>query len=203
MHCPQCSKSILSGSAFCSHCGRSTASVTVAALVEAKRTNGFEVIWKIFVAVAIVVGAVFPFIRISSNANKSQLGSDNLAKSVMAVRVPVTRKIFRGQMVVQAGQVGTLIFTISPQMACAELIGTFRASGGAGNDIKAIVADEAEFETWKNGHEAKTYSSTEPTTKGKFDVALGPGTYIIRFSNTFGLLSPKEVTAEIELHYPR
>ena len=91
--------------------------------------------------------------------------------------------------------------TITPQMTDAQLVGSFHASGGTGNDIQAVITDPSEFENWKNGHQARVYYGTQPTTNGSFNVRLAPGTYILAFSNTFALLSPKEVTAEITLRY--
>ena len=49
--------------------------------------------------------------------------------------------------------------------------GTFTAAGASGNDISAVIASEAEFANWINGHEAKVFWSTQgKKTAGSFEV---------------------------------
>jgi len=116
-------------------------------------------------------------------------------------RQPVIQRFLNGQMVVSPGQYRYWTVTITPEMTDAQLIGHFHTEGGAGNDIQAVVADQSEFENWKNGHQAKVYYSTDRVTNGQFTVHVGPGTYVIALSNTFSALSQKIVTGEIELRY--
>jgi len=196
MYCASCGKSMPDGSAFCPGCGKST----VAAAAQRKATTRPDPL-RILGAVVIVLGALFLFAYIFSNAKKNQLDSAGVMKAVLAVRRPVTDKIFSGNIQVGAGQYQSWTLTISKEMANAQLLGSFHASGGSGNDIQALVAPPDEFENWINGHQAKVYYSTEKATNGRIDLRLAPGTYIIAFSNRFSPITNKEVTADLELHY--
>jgi len=77
----------------------------------------------------------------------------------------------------------------------------FRAHGGSGNDIKAYVTNADGLENLKNNHTFNIWYSSDKVTVGTIDIRLSPGQYYLVFSNTFSLLSNKEVTAEIQMHY--
>ncbi len=118
--------------------------------------------------------------------------------------VPVSEKIATGQITVKSG--GSIPFRvqITPEMRDAHIVGKFSASGGARNDIAAVLASEDEFTNWNNGHSAKVYYSTDgKKTTDQLDVPLAPGTYVFAFSNRFSPFTDKYVMAEIELDYSR
>ena len=82
------------------------------------------------------------------------------------------------------------------------VVGSFRASGGSGNDIAAVLAAESEFENWINGHQARALFATDKVTMGQLNVLITQsGTYILAFNNRFSLSTPKTVSADIELRY--
>ena len=199
IYCPDCGKNIPDGSAFCPGCGR----FTTGGPSQRKATGPLKVLWKIFVALVVVCGALFLFAYISSNAKKNGLDSEGVTKAVLALPALVMEKVFSGDIVVGAGQYQFKTFTLYPEMTKAELSGSFHASGGSGNDIQAVVATSSEFENWVNGHPAKVYYSSDKTTNGQIDVRLGPGTYVVAFSNRFSAITAKVVTAEIALRYWR
>jgi len=116
---------------------------------------------------------------------------------------PVSEKLFSGQSVVRAGKYVFVKFQFdSEKMRDARVVGTFHASGGSGNDIQAVIAEESEFENWRNGHQARVLYSTDKVTNGKFDVSITEtGTYYLAFSNAFSLFTDKDVFAEAELRY--
>lgn len=189
------------GSAFCPGCGKPAAYTPS----QSKKTNPLEVLWKIFGAAVIILGGLFFFAYFNANKDTPPLGSPGGVgvRSVLPVRQPVTQKIFSGSIPVGAGQYQTWTLTIAPEMTNAQLVGSFRAVGGSGNDIQAVVADPGEFDNWINGHQARAYYSTERTTEGQINLRLGPGTYIIAFSNRFSAFTGKEVAADLELRYLR
>jgi hypothetical protein len=87
-------------------------------------------------------------------------------------------------------------------MQDARVVGSFRASGGSGNDVQVVLAEESEWENWVNGHEARVLYSTGRITTGKIDVPIAEaGTYYLAFSNAFSTFSEKDVFAEVELRY--
>jgi hypothetical protein len=100
---------------------------------------------------------------------------------------------------VKAGEHVTSKILVAPGMQNFRVTGSFSTSGGSGNDIQAVLADEAEFGNWINGHKANVFYSTGQITNGKINVGpLDPGTYVLALSNEFSLLSDKNVSAEIE-----
>ena len=117
------------------------------------------------------------------------------------VIVPMSNKLFTGQIVVKGGESIKNTFTVGPGMQNFHVVGHFTASGGLTNDIQAVLADEDEFQNWINGHEAKTYYFTGLTTTGKLEVgALPPGRYVMAFSNKTGLVD-RQVFAEVEANW--
>lgn len=104
----------------------------------------------------------------------------------------MSAKLFSGQMVVKAGGYVTNQVTVDPKMKNFRIVGQLNASGRTGNDIQVVLADEDEFQNWINGHEAHVFYSTEKITTGKLDAgALGPGRYVLAFSNRFSTFTDK------------
>ena len=186
MFCPTCGKNILDGSTFCSHCGKLTGSVMIPAIAPAPAgskksslfgiSTGFKII--LLILAALIVYAFY-----------------------VVHTTPQTQNIYVGKIVVAAGQQKFWTVTVSPSMVDAQLVGSFHASGGTGNDIQVAIMSESEFENWKNSHQAGTYYSTGRTTSGEFNVRVAPGRYVIAFNNTFSLLSEKSVTVQMEIRY--
>jgi hypothetical protein len=187
------------GSAFCPGCGRG-ASFTP---VQGKATNPLETLWKAFGAAVIILGAILFLVWNFSNKNTPPLGSAGGIRSVLPIRQPVVQKIFSGDIPVGAGQYQSWTLTISPEMTNAQLVGSFRAAGGSGSDVQAVVTDPDDFENWINGHQSRAYYSTERTTSGQINLHLAPGTYIIALSNRFSAFTNKEVAVDLELRYMR
>lgn len=95
---------------------------------------------------------------------------------------------------VAAGATKWWRFTVPPG-ATSRVLGDFRASGGSGNDIEVGLTDE----NGANGHAGRFWYHSGKVTVGSIDVALGPGTYFVVFSNRFSAFSSKSVTASIQL----
>jgi hypothetical protein len=82
------------------------------------------------------------------------------------------------------------------------LVGSFRASGGSGNDIVVLVMGEADYINWANGHESRVLYNSGQLTTSSFDVGpLQPGKYYIVFNNSFSTFSTKRVAARVDLRY--
>jgi hypothetical protein len=82
------------------------------------------------------------------------------------------------------------------------IVGSFRASGGAGNDIKVFIMTETDYVNWANGHQGSTFYSSGQLTTSSFDVGpLAPGNYRVVFDNSFSTFSRKNVTTRVELKY--
>ena len=159
--------------------------------------------WLLGVLAIVIVGAVILANRSSAPASDSPATAAPVrAPSVRYV--PATQKIASGQIVVRASGYVQYRFQITPEMRSAHVSGQFNASGGTGNDIEAVIATEAEFTNWVNGHQAQVFYSTQgKKTTDTFDVRLAPGTYYLAFNNRFSAMTAKDVFLEVDLNYQR
>jgi hypothetical protein len=116
--------------------------------------------------------------------------------------VPMSTSIASGQVVVRHGGAVNYRITITPEMRNPVVSGNFTASGGQGNDIAAVLADESGYTNWINGHQAQVFWSTQgKETTGSFEVRLKPGTYYLALSNRFSAFTDKYVALEANLKY--
>lgn len=118
--------------------------------------------------------------------------------------VPVSQKIASGQIVIRRNGTVQYRLTIPPDAVDATVTGSFNASGGLRNDIKAVIADEMNFTNWVNGHPAQAIWGTEGwQTVGNIEARLAPGTYYLAFSNRGTFLFDKQVFVDIGLTYKK
>jgi hypothetical protein len=198
MFCPSCGKEIAETSVFCLHCGKAVGAGGQQKPAEQKSKVLVGVLVGLVVVLAVVVGTVM----ISNETRKTTPGPFPTPPREPVLR-PVSERLTSGQLTVRAGKYVFIKFKVDPTiMRDAHVVGSFHASGGSGNDIQAVIAEEDEFENWINGHEAHVLYSTGRTTNGKIDVPItGAGTYHLAFSNSFSVLSDKDVFADVELRY--
>jgi len=131
---------------------------------------------------------------------KAKIGP--IAKSVEWV----TQKdsIASGQITVRHGGYSFYKIEVTPEMSKATVSGKFTASGGAGNDIESVLADEEGYTNWINGHEARVFWDTQGRqTTGGFSTMLTPGTYYLVFSNKFSPFTDKDVFVDASLTYQK
>jgi len=123
-----------------------------------------RVLWIVGIAAALVIGAVILANNSSTRATGDGLPSVQAAPDPVPVPktryVPVTQKIATGQITVQANGYVQYRIIIAPEMVEPRITGNFNASGGAGNDIQAVIADEENYTNWINGHEAQVFWGT-------------------------------------------
>ena len=198
MFCPKCGKELPDGSQFCLKCGNAlTADTTAQAPAQPDQKKvGLSALQIVGVGLLVLL-LIMLWMRNTATPNASKPIFNPLA----AAAVPMTNKLFTGQTIVKAGGTVLNTFTVEPGMQNFHVVGQFNASGGLTNDIQAVLADEGEFQNWVNGHQARTYYSTQLTTTGKLDVgSLAPGRYVMAFSNKAGLVD-RQVFAEIEARW--
>ena len=196
MFCPSCGKDIPDGSAFCLHCGKSLGS--------AERPTPSSRRWTARLTLLFVLTFLVGYYLYQAGSRSSDSASSNLARKLVAPFLqPVSEKLTSGAQVVKAGRYLYIDFNVDPaRMVDARVVGTFHATGGFGNDIQVVLAEEGEFENWVNGHKARVLHATEKITSGKIDVPITEaGRYRLAFNNGFSLVSDKTVIADIELHY--
>jgi hypothetical protein len=165
--------------------------------------------WILGIGAVLVVGAI-----IWLNRNSRPKAGDDGAPAAQAASkpapvpktryLPVNQKIATGQILVKANGYVQYRITITPDMTAPTVTGSFNASGGSGNDITAVIADETNYTNWINGHQARVFWGTEgKQTTGKFEVKLAPGMYYLVFSNKFSAFTDKQVFLEVDLNYKK
>jgi hypothetical protein len=172
-----------------------------------KRSRHFA----IALAVVIVVLLLFVIVVLSSrkppDTPESSAAIPSPSNSPRAPRVryvPVNQQIASGQVVVPARGYVQYRIEIPPEARAAHISGSFSASGGTGNDVDAVLANESEFANWINGHRDRVfYGTMGKKTTDSFDVRLGPGIYIFAVSNRFAVVSAKYVSLDVKLSYQR
>jgi hypothetical protein len=169
------------------------------------------------ILIVIIVGAIV-WSRSKTSAIKSTAKSDDSSAAQQAAKpsplrssppvpktryVPVDQKIVTGEITLKARGYLQYRVTVTPEMLEPTLTGNFTATGGA-NDIMAVIADETNYTNWINGHQARSFWSTQGReTTGSFEVHLSPGMYYLAFSNRFSRLTNKQVFIQADLSYKK
>ena len=109
--------------------------------------------------------------------------------------------LVNGTITVQASNYYRQQFSVTSAMQNATVSGSFRASGGSGNDIKVLILDSTAFINWANGHAVSTYYSSGQLTTTSFNTPLPAGSYYLIFDNTFSVLSSKQVNTQGNLQW--
>jgi hypothetical protein len=113
-------------------------------------------------------------------------------------------KIVDGNVSVAAGKANTYSIEVKDDMIDPTLTGSFTASGGSGNDVKAAIADSVNMANWLNDHASEVlWQTAGQLTAGNFEVRLTTGTYILAISNRFSTVSDKTVALQVNLSYKR
>lgn len=133
-------------------------------------------------------------------------GSDPLGKLTDAVGarklVDATDNIINATISVGAMDHEAYRIAVGESQKDPHIVGSFRASGGTGNDIKVFIMTETDYVNWANGHGGSSYYSSGQLTTSSFDVGpLAPGNYRVVFDNSFSTFSRKNVTTRAELRY--
>jgi hypothetical protein len=167
--------------------------------------------WILAGAAVLIMGAIV----LTNNRSQSKTGDDS-GTAVQAASdptpapvpktryVPVSQKIATGQIIVKANGYVQYRITITPEMVEPTVTGSFNASGGSGNDIMAVIADEENYANWVNGHQAQAFWGTQgKQTTGNIEARLNPGMYYLAFSNKFSAFTDKQVFLEVDLNYKK
>ncbi|HXP71768.1 MAG TPA: hypothetical protein VOA88_21005 [Candidatus Dormibacteraeota bacterium] len=210
MQCPSCGKDVPGESPFCNHCGKPTS-------VKTRSQAGIKATW-LFIGFGLAVAVLLFVLR--QEPPKVAVGSVQRTTDAPAVEpvsvpdptpapppvpvfVPVTQKLFSGQLtVMKGGYVQQRIIIDTARMSNVRITGQFTASGGTGNDIQVVIAEESEYTNWINGHPAQALYSTGKITTGSFDVPITQsGIYYLAFSNKFSVFTDKSLFVESQLSY--
>ena len=162
--------------------------------------------WILAGAAVLIIGAIV----LTNSRSQPKTGDDgtvaqaapNPAPVPKTRYVPVSQEIAAGQIIVRANGYVQYRIMITPEMLEPTVTGSFNASGGRGNDIQAVIADEENYTNWINGHQARAFWITEGRqTTGNIEARLKPGLYYLGFSNKFSAFTNKQVFLEVNLNY--
>lgn len=174
---------------------------------EARRANQITLVVGALIAVLAVGG--FLVVNALGTLAKGRGKDSDVGKALSAIRsvpktryVPAHRQIVNGQITVRSGGAVTYRIMIEPDMVDPILAGSFSASGGSGNDIVGVIADETNYTNFINGHQARVFWQTAgKQTVGNFEVRLRPGMYYLVPSNKFSAFTDKQVQVAADLKY--
>lgn len=81
----------------------------------------------------------------------------------------------------------------------ADLIGSFRASGGIGHDIEVIIIYKTLYNLWLENYNTFNFYYSGKKHADDFRISLSAGDYLLIYSNRFSLISKKRVTTKVYL----
>jgi hypothetical protein len=93
---------------------------------------------------------------------------------------------------VPAGSMSSFPFTV---YRSSHVIGRFEATGGEGDVISAVIADD--FEKWKSGRGAAILYQSSHVKRGGIDIPIAPGRHFLVFDNRFSPGADKMIAASI------
>ncbi len=117
------------------------------------------------------------------------------------VLVPQNQNLVNATITVRNGGHYDVPFSVdTSKMRDIKVSGTFRAYGGFGNDIIALIMDDMAYINWANGHKVSIMYSSGQLTTANINVPItSSGKYHLVFDNNFSILSSKDVSTKIEL----
>lgn len=148
--------------------------------------------------IIIMLALALPLVLLSVGCTGAPSVSTEISASAPA---PDTRNLINGVITIGAGQYYDIKFEVDTgTMHNAGVTGTFKASGGSGNDIEVLILNDSVFAKWITGHHEPTLYYSGKLTSSNISIAISnSGTYHLIFDNSFSLISSKEVTAKVNL----
>ncbi len=110
----------------------------------------------------------------------------------------INQNIVDGVIPVEAGKYVYYEFSVPTQ---SSISGDFTAFGGSGNDIQVVVLDETSYINWINHHQVQAYYNSGQMTMGSITASVPTGKYYLIYSNTFSMLSNKNVKTKVDVSY--
>jgi len=125
----------------------------------------------------------------------------NVVSTHTPILVPESQNLVNGAITVKANGSYYQQFTVTSSMRNPVVSGSFKASGGSGNDIIVYIFDSINYTNWSNGHQSSAFYNSGQVTVQNINTSLAPGSYYLVFDNTFSTLTSKVVTTTINLNY--
>ena len=115
--------------------------------------------------------------------------------------VPKTLSVANVTVAVNPGKYYDIPFEVTDTMQNATIVGSFRASGGGGNDIVAWIAEDINYLNLINSHPGVRLYDSGQVTAARINLLLKPGIYHLVLSNTYSLNSSKNVLINVDLNW--
>ncbi len=115
---------------------------------------------------------------------------------------PVRQVLVSGSFDVRPNSYSMFPFTVPSGATQVKIRGSFRAFGGAGDDIQIVIGSPSDFDNWIKGGDIDTLYDTGKVSTGTINPGnLAPGDYVLGFSNMFSIFTRRKVTALVTLSY--
>jgi len=212
MTCAHCGEAVPDGSLFCNHCGASTGGGIHLPRLGKNSVNRAGRLTPVLIILIIVLGAIAVYQILESppkvrapvagempptpaNQKSGPGGGGSGPATSLLISPLVTPEEFT------VGPAGLRYFKvlIDAQTPNASLVGKFKASGGAYNDIEVFVIGGDRSVNPEEGMYAKAVYWSRRVSAREVDVPLSSGEYYLVFSNTWSP-SIKTVSAQISIH---
>jgi hypothetical protein len=134
----------------------------------------------------------------------SACGSKTTAVTTPTTPGPNTLSLIKGDITVNANTNYDTSFTVDANMKDVKIQGKFQTFGGAPNVIEAYIMDDATYNNFLKGKEARFLFDSDKLSTGFIDFALtDPGKYHLTFTNWYDItISPaQKVTVNIDLNW--
>lgn len=174
--CSSCGKELDKSTAYCKHCGAKIQE----GKAEKKSGPGKVILIAALSVVLVALVATAVFLTVQNNKSAPP---------------PVPQEIVKGTISVPAGKSVSYPFTLNNP---AIVTGTFKASGGGGNDIVVLVISADAYTNWINGHQVDVLYNSGQETLGKVLALISsPGEYDLVFDNSFSTFTSKSVVVDV------
>jgi|GEM_PF-5868153 len=211
MRCPKCGKENPKPSIFCLHCGNRT---TIVQKIPVARTQPLRSKHPRTGLIVAPMALAFLIMTAMVSRNNRQFDARSTQprarlSAFLSTSIPrptphwtsATERAIKESFTLGPGQYFISRFTIEDWWRNPRLQGKFAAQGSGQNDIEVFLTDEDGVEDFENHHDFKTWFKSSKVTVETIDIALGPGTYCLVFSNYVAGMAQKAVKADLQLHY--
>ncbi len=147
--------------------------------------------------------AILALLAIAGCDSSQYFPGEATADTPTPILVPKTYNLVNGVITVGPNDYYHVQFIIdTDSMLNVKVEGTFRASGGSGNDIEVMILDDMAYTNWINGHTVSAiYFSGKLTTSNIDAEIVSSGKYHLVFSNEFSIISSKDVSTKVDLNW--
>jgi hypothetical protein len=222
--CPHCGKELMAYQTICPYCGQDLKVTPAIQQPATQPGSGWpygsynppskpksHLVRNILIVVIVVAVLAFFFLPIGGGG--SNVTSENTTTPLITYSTTVkygnstgyeyTIYIFNGSISVDPGYFDYNTFNVTAGSTNVTVTGSFKASGGLGNDIEVYIMNSDQYNNWYNGTTSGSYYDSGQVTSANFNnIKLPAGqSYYLILDNSFSSVSGKTVSGEIILTF--